>query len=442
MPDPEPRPRIAYLTGQYPAVSHTFILREVLALRALGLAVDTCSVRASGAEHQRGPDEARAAATSFYVQTSARSPRHLVRTAGLALGRPGALARMMRQAWAIRPPGLRGLAWHLFYAAEALLLAAHLDGRGIARLHNHFAGASASVGLLAATFLGIRFSFTLHGPADLIEAPQARLDRKIAAADIVACISHFARSQAMIHADPADWPKLRIVHCAVDPGRYGRDPDSPPDAPADAPNAGGPIRLVFVGRLAPVKGVRVLLDAFGQALARGADLRLTVIGDGPDRPALQAMAGPLGDRVRFTGYQSQDEVAAHLARSDLFVLASFAEGVPVVLMEAMASGLPVIATRIAGIPELVTDGESGRIVAPGDAAALTEAILHLAGDPGLRRRMGRAGRAAVARDFALPTEPARLAGLFIAGPGGNLRPEPLTLPRPGGCGQTGPQGPR
>ncbi|SNR66682.1 glycosyltransferase [Paracoccus sediminis] len=427
MPDPQVRPRIAYLTGQYPAVSHTFILREILALRAMGFSIDTCSVRASGPEHQRGPDERDAAATSFYVQPSARSPRHLARTAALVLGRPRSLARMMRRAWSIRPPGLRGLAYHLFYAAEAALLAAHLDGRGIARLHNHFAGASASVSLLAAVFLDIPFSFTLHGPADLVEAGSARLDRKIAAADFVACISHFARSQAMIHADPADWPKLRIVHCAVDPARYADAGDG------DLRGPQGPVRLVFVGRLAPVKGVRVLLDAVGKALARGADLHLTVIGDGPDRATLQAAAAPLGGAVRFTGYRSQDEVAAHLAESDLFVLASFAEGVPVVLMEAMASGLPVVATRIAGIPELVDDGKSGAIVAPGDAAALADAIARLAADPELRRRMGRAGRAAVSRDFALQTEAARLARLFSEGPDAALRPQPLAAagdPRP------------
>ncbi len=416
MPDLQARLRIAYLTGQYPAVSHTFILREILALRDLGFDIETCSVRASGPEHQRGSDERHAAATSFYVQSSARSPRHLARTLRLGLGQPRALARMMRQAWAIRPPGFRGLAWHLFYAAEALLLAAHLDGRNIARLHNHFAGASASVSLLAATFLNIPFSFTLHGPADLVEAPQARLDRKIRAADFVACISHFARSQAMIHADPANWPKLRIIHCAVDPARYvgpGADPDSQ-----------GPVRLIFVGRLAPVKGVRVLLEAVSQARAAGTELRLTVIGDGPDRAALEAMASPLGDMVRFTGYQSQDEVAAHLTQSDIFVLASFAEGVPVVLMEAMASRLPVVATRIAGIPELVTDGENGLIVAPGDAAALARAIGRLAADPALRRRMGRVGRETVIQDFALRVEAARLARLLTEGPGSDLRPEP------------------
>lgn len=417
MPPPELHPRIAYLTGQYPAVSHTFILREVLALRAAGFGIETCSVRAVGAEHQRGPEEREAAVSSFYVQSSVRSLSHLGRTARLALSRPRALMRMLREAWRIRPPGLRGLAYGLFYAAEGLLLAAHLQERGVGRVHNHFAGASASVSLLAATFLGIPFSFTLHGPVDLDEAPQARLKRKIAAADIVACISHFARSQGMLHADPADWPKLRIVHCAVDPTLYART--------GPAANPHGPVRLVFVGRLAPEKGVRVLLEALGQACAKGADLRLTVIGDGPDRATLEAMAAPFGETVRFTGYQSQDEVAAHLAQGDIFVLPSFAEGVPVVLMEAMASGLPVITTRIAGIPELVEDGRSGLIVAPGDAEALTHAILRLAADSGLRRQMGRAGRAAVAQDFALPTEPMRLARLFTQGPGVELRPEPL-----------------
>ena len=139
----ELRPRIAYLTGQYPAVSHTFVLREVLALRAAGCGIETCSVRAAGPEHQRGPEEREAAATSFYVQASARSLRHLGRTAALAFGRPRALGRMLREAWCLRPPGLRGLAYGLFYAAEGLLLAAHLEGRGVRRVHNHFAGDSA-----------------------------------------------------------------------------------------------------------------------------------------------------------------------------------------------------------------------------------------------------------------------------------------------------------
>lgn len=386
-------------------------------MRAAGFGIETCSVRAVGPEHQRGPEEREAAASSFYIQSSARSLRYLGRTAALAFSRPRALGRMLREAWRLRPPGLRGLAYGLFYAAEGLLLAAHLEKRGVRRVHNHFAGASASVSLLAATFLGIPFSFTLHGPVDLDEAPQTRLKRKIAAADVVACISHFARSQGMLHADPVDWPKLRIVHCAVNPALYART--------HHAADPHGPVRLVFVGRLAPEKGMRLLLEALGRARAGGADLRLTVIGDGPDRQTLETMAAPLGKAVRFTGYQSQDEVAAHLAQGDIFVLPSFAEGVPVVLMEAMASGLPVITTRIAGIPELVEDGLSGLLVAPGDAAALAEAILRLAADPGLRRQMGRAGRATVARDFALPTEPLRLARLFIQGPGGDLRPEPL-----------------
>ncbi|MCE8419826.1 glycosyltransferase [Rhodovulum sulfidophilum] len=402
--------RIAYLTGEYPAVSHTFILREIEALRGHGLEVITASIRRTGPEHHRGPSEKAAAASTFYVLDAARRPGAVARALLMALRRPGALPGVLRLAWQTRRPGPRGALYQLFYLAEALILAAHLRRAGATHLHNHFAQASATVAMLAAELAGLPFSFTLHGPADFLDPVGWRLDEKIRRARFVACISHFCRSQAMIHARPADWPKLAIVHCGVEPGRYRRDP-APATGPATARE------LLFVGRLAAVKGVPLLLEAMARLGPEHPGARLTLIGDGPERARIEAEAARLGlgTRVVFAGYRSQEEVAGALARSDLFVLPSFAEGVPVVLMEAMAAGLPVVATRIAGIPELVEDGVSGLVVDPGSATALTAAIGAVLADPETAARMGAAGRERVCAGFDARAEALRLATLFRDG---------------------------
>lgn len=412
---PSQPPRIAYLTSEYPTVSHTFILREVEALRDRGLEVLTCSIRKSGPEHHRGPAEKRAAETTFNVIKTAKRPSFLLAALVHALAEPRQLGATLRLAWRTRRPGLKALVWQAFYLVEALVLARHLQVSGVTHLHGHFAQASSTVLMLVSELTSIPFSFTLHGPADFLDPQGWHLGEKIARSRFVACISHFCRSQGMMASDPAFWSRLRIVHCAVDPERYGAF-----SGRADRGRTG---RLLFVGRLVPVKGVSLLLEAFAalQEDYRGA--RLTLIGDGPERTALEGRAAQLGVAVDFAGYRSQDEVASALADSDLFVLPSFAEGVPVVLMEAMASGLPVVTTRIAGIPELVEDGVSGLVLPPGDPAALGGAIAQLLSDPDLRARMGAAGRARVKADFAIRREAEWLHRLFLnEAPEGALRP--------------------
>lgn len=405
-------PRIAYLTGWYPAVSLTFILREIEALRAQGVHIETCAIRQTAADQHRGPAERAAAASTFYVLRAARSPRVLAGALAYAMRRPGALWRMIRQAARTTPGGLRAALYQAFYAVEAVILARHLHARGITRIHNHFTGASCTVAMLASELSGIPFSFTLHGPTDLLAPGQIHLSDKIARADLVACISHYARSQAMLHSDPVHWDKLRIVHCGVDPALYDR-----PDL------AGSGRHVVFVGRVAPVKGLRVLLQALEIARKAEPGLHLTIVGDGPDMAAIRERAVPLGDAVRLTGYRSQAEVAEILAQADAMVLPSFAEGVPVVLMEMLASGKPVIATQVAGVSELVQDGVNGRIVAPGDAAGLAAALVDMARLPAdSRAAMGAAGRTRVRAEFDIDREAAWLARLFGGDDGGRLRP--------------------
>lgn len=406
--------RIAYLTGEYPRATDTFIQREVAGLRALGLEVETCSIRRTGAEHHTGPEQCAEAARTFHVLEATLSPRLLRALLG-AWRHPLRWFSALRLAWRTSPGGLRALAYQMIYLAEATVLAQHLRARGVTHIHNHIAKSSGTVAMLASQITGIPFSFTLHGPDIFYEPHRWRLDEKIARARFVACISHFSRAQAMVFSDPAHWDKLHIVHCGVDPARYER------------PRRETGAHLVFVGRLAAVKGVPVLFEALRGLIADHPDLRLTLVGDGPERAALEARAGDLRGRVDFLGYRSQAEVAGLLRDATALVLPSFAEGLPVVLMEALAARVPVVATRIAGVAELVEDGVSGRLVAPGDPAALRAALVEVLGDPGLRARMGEAGRARVVAEFDSAREAAWLAALLKGyargAPPAGLRPE-------------------
>lgn len=394
---------VAYLTGQYPRATDTFIQREVAALRDHGLVVETYSVRRTGAEHHVGKEQRAEAARTFHILEATANPLVTLRAHVSALRHPGRYLRGLWLAWRTAPGGIRGHIYNLIYFAEAVVLAHHMRKRGVVHLHNHIAKASCTVAMLASTVSGIPYSFTLHGPDIFFEPIHWRLDEKIARAAFVACISHFCRSQGMIFSDPAHWERLHIVHCGVDPSLY----DTPRGAPAK--------RLLFVGRLAVVKGLPVLLRALHQVAAEHPDLRLTLIGDGPERAALEDEARALGlsGMVDFVGYKGQGEVAQALRDADILVLPSFAEGLPVVLMEALAARVPVLTTRIAGVGELVEDGVSGRLVAPGDPAELADALrAMLNAPPEVHAAMGQAGRARVVAEFDSATEAGKLAALI------------------------------
>ncbi|MCC1491149.1 glycosyltransferase [Cognatishimia sp. F0-27] len=392
-------PKLAYLTGEYPRASDTFIQREVAALRAMGHDVLTCSIRTTGPEHLVGPEQREEHARTFKVLDAAKRPLALLGAHLRWLRNPARYASALRLAWKTASKGVMGRLYNLIYFAEAGILAAHLQEHGVTHLHNHIAKSSCTVAMLASALSGIPYSFTIHGPDIFFEPHHWRIDEKTRRARFVACISEFCRSQLMCFADQDDWRRLHIVHCGVDPMRY-----------ATAPHTGQ--HVVFVGRLAGVKGLPVLLEALHALDMPG--LRVSLVGDGPDRAALEAECARLGlaDRVSFLGYRSQSEVAELLAEADVFVLPSFAEGVPVVLMEALASGVPVVCTRIAGVAELVEQDQSGVLVPPGDSAALAAAMQRLLADPHLRRLMGAAGQARVREAFAIQTEAARLSMLF------------------------------
>jgi colanic acid/amylovoran biosynthesis glycosyltransferase len=404
---------IGYLVSQYPATSHTFIRREVEAMRALGVAVATYSVRrpAHAIDTER---EARARAETFTILDLPK-PRLALTALAEALRRPGRTLATLRLALAHRVPGARALLWALFHCAEALVLADRLRRDRIAHLHNHFGNAGATVGLLAARQAGIGWSLTLHGISEFDYPAGNLLAEKLAHARFAACVSYFGMAQAMRLTAPALWPKLKVVRCAIDPR------DLPPPAPREPGRALR--RIVCVGRLSAEKGHAGLFEALASLTPRHPDLHLTLVGDGPEEAALKARAAALGiaGQVTFAGRLHEAATLAAIADSDMLVLPSFMEGLPIVLMEAMALGVPVIASRVAGIPELVIEGETGLLFDPANWGALATAIARLAEDAALGNRLAEAARSKVAADFSYPKAAVPLAVMFQYGDG--MRPQ-------------------
>jgi colanic acid/amylovoran biosynthesis glycosyltransferase len=405
--------RIAYLASRYPAVSHTFIQREVAGLRERGVTIDTFAIRRAGRDEVLSrADEAEARAT--YALLPVRLS-HLLRAHLRALVRhPRGYKTTLAQALRLAPAGARGALWQGFYFAEAVLLWDRCRRRGATHVHAHFANVGSDVALLAARLgreagAGPRsWSLTMHGSTEFYDVPGYRLAEKAREAAFVACVSDFTRSQMMLFVEEQHWPKLALVRCGVDPERFAPVATEAEAAP------GRPVRILAVGRLVGGQGVALLLDALGTLVAGGRDVALTVVGDGPSRERLHAQAARLGlaDRVEWVGALGQDEIRARYAAADVFCLPSFAEGVPVVLMEAMAMEVAVVATRVAGIPELIEDGTNGLLVTPARADELADALGRLVDDPGLRARLGAAGRRAVLEGYDLGRWTAALRGLL------------------------------
>lgn len=402
--------RVAYLVSRYPTVSHTFVRREVAALRAVGIEVDTYSVRHVGADQVLADDDRRAfESTTALVPPDARS---LVRVTRAAITRPSATARLLRLAIERGRRSPKLILWQLFYAVEAMLLWSRCRSRQVTHVHAHFANVGADVARLAARFGGDEWSwsFTMHGPTELSDVGRFDLAAKVADAAFVVCISDFCRSQLMALVEEDRWSKLHVVHCGIEPDRLPlADRDD-----RDGRDGRDRTRLLCVGRLVPEKGQAVLLDALEILRQRGIAVETVLVGDGPRRAALERRAASSGLDVSFAGAVAPDAVVQHYRWADVFCLPSFAEGVPVVLMEAMATGAPVITTRIAGIAELVEDGETGVLLPPGRADLLADAIERLAADPALRRKMGEAGRAIVLEQFDVRASATQLAQLFAA----------------------------
>ncbi len=407
-PAPSAALRLAYLVSRYPAVSHTFILREVLALRRLGATIEVASVNAPDRPLERMTDDERAEARATYCLKRDGIAGALLAALHCARRHPLGCLRAFAQSVTLGR-GLRRL-YALAYLAEAMMVVRWMARHDLQHLHVHFATAGANVGLLASTLAPIGLSLTVHGPDEFDDVRGQHLARKLRAADLVVCISQFARSQLMRLSDGTQWAKLQV--CRLGVAAHG---ERRPAAGETVP------QLLCVGRLVPAKGQRVLLDACAQLRAAGRAFRLTLVGHGDDERGLREHARGLGldGCVTFAGALNAGEVRAALERADVFVLPSLAEGIPVVLMEAMAAGVPCVSCPVNGIPELIEHGTNGLLATPGDANTLAARITQLLDDPGVRERLAAAGRARVRDAFDLERNAARLAALFSTLPRAN-----------------------
>lgn len=375
--------RIAYLVNQYPKVSHSFIRREILSLEAMGVPVlriasrgwrDTIVDEADAEERRK----------THYLLRGGIGPL-LAASARALLASPGRFLRAARLALRMARMSPRPAAVHLAYLAQACLLREWLVRDGVAHVHAHFGTNPAEVAMLCAELGGPTFSFTVHGPEEFDAPAGLHLAEKIERAAFVAAVSSFGRSQLFRCVPHAQWTKVKVVRCGIDQ-RFA--------APGPAVSNDSRM-LVCVGRLCEQKGQALLLAAARDMAARGLDFELVLAGDGELRGELQALidAYELGDRVRITGWVSGEEVRSLLLQSRGLVLASFAEGLPVVIMEAMALARPVVSTLIAGIPELVRPGQEGWLVPAGDCSALARACTELLqADPRRLQAMGLSAR--------------------------------------------------
>ncbi len=402
--------RIGFVCSAYPAISHTFVLREIEALRRRGASITTFSLHRTPEEQLLSGRDREAAATTVAILP----PRwgRLLRAHLRALRSPRAYLGTLLQALRLAPPGLRGRLWQLFYFAEAVQLWSECEQREIHHLHVHLANAAADVTMIAVRFGNARqagrwsWSFTMHGPTELWNVRYYRLADKLKSASFVVCISDFCRSQLMTLCQPEHWERLRVVHCGIPVEQFTRR--TPPAIPGQG------TRVLCVGRLVPEKGQTVLLEALSELHRQGHDICATLAGEGALRPELEAMAAHLGlgDRVHFPGAVGQHQLRNLYEEAAVFCLPSFGEGVPIVLMEAMAMEVPAIGTCIAGIPELIEHEQGGILVPPGRADLLADALKALLTDPSLYREVATGGRERVLGDFDTDRSAERLLAVF------------------------------
>lgn len=395
--------KLAYLVNTYPRASHSFIRREVQALERLGWDVHRFAMRSARTELVDPADIAEDARTEHVL---IRGPWQIAKTAlAWMVRRPSHSFAALRLALACGARANQRLL-HLVYLAEAAVVARRCYDLRIPHLHAHFGTNSTTVAMLAHALGGPSFSFTTHGPEEF-DAPQTlNLPEKLHRAAFAVAISSYGRSQLCRWAALPDWPRIHVVHCGIEPWRFAE--------PSPLPK-GGP-HLVAIGRLAEQKGFPLLIEAMARAAPTLPDLHLTLVGDGPLRAALETRVAALGlqTRITFAGWQDEAGVRSALAAATVLILPSFAEGLPVVVMEAMAAGRPIIATSIAGVPELVTP-DTGWLVPAGDAQALADAITTLARAPaGALSEMGQTARTRVLARHDINTEAEKLTTLFAS----------------------------
>lgn len=393
--------KIAYFINQYPKVSHSFIRREILALERQGFEILRIALRGWDGLLPDADDQCERRQTRYVLRQGALGL--LIPVLSSLVRSPGRFFRALRLAVRISRDSGRSLPYHLIYLAEACRIVPWLIEFGAEHLHAHFGTNSAEVAMLVGVLGGPPYSFTVHGPDEFMR-PMG-LSEKIRRAGFVVAISDFGRSQLYLRARYADWPKIKVVHCGVERTFYEEAAAPIPTAP----------RLVCVGRLCEAKGQLLLVEAAAHLAARSRSFELVLAGDGPMRGELEELIRDhgLSKQVRITGWISSAQVRAEILAARAMVLPSFAEGLPVVIMEAMALRRPVLSTYIAGIPELVRAGETGWLFPAGSVDHLIKVMEDCLTKPvEALQAMGEAAHRRVTARHSIDTEAAKLGKLF------------------------------
>ena len=395
--------RVAYLINQYPKISHSFIRREILALEKMGLSIFRYSIRhvpLDSLVDQFDIDEYYKTYTILYNNT------YLLKALVLSsIASPKVFARAAGSAFFLGLNSKRGLFRHLAYLAEASILKQKLNKTNVEHVHAHFGTNSATVALLCRLLGGPPYSFTVHGPEEFDDTLGLALEEKIKHCSFVVAVSNFGRGQLMRWCSQDLWYKIKVVHCSVDDSFLQASETKTPEVP----------RLVCVGRLCAQKGQLLLLEALHILDKEGGDFELVLAGDGEMRGVVEERIKEYGleRKVRITGWISGDQVKSEILASRVMVLPSFSEGLPVVIMEALALQRPVISTYVAGIPELVEHGKNGWLVPAGSvhdlAAVLREA---LAASSEQLEQMGEAGARDVRERHDATKEALKLFNFF------------------------------
>jgi colanic acid/amylovoran biosynthesis glycosyltransferase len=396
---------IAYLTSLYPALSQTWLLREVFQLRGMGFRIEVSSVNPPDRPlGKMTSDEASEASSTYYLKThgvTGAARAHLRALASHTIG----YLRGLRIVASLGGLDIRRLAYNFMYFSEGLMVGEWMKRSQLSHVHVHLGSQAATVGLYVRHVFGFGFSITIHGPDEFYDARGQYLEQKVAAADFICCISYYARSQLMRLSPYTQWNKLVVSRLGVDTTAFS------PGSMRPAPDI---FEILCVGRLTPSKGQHLLISAVEQLVLQGRRVRLRLVGDGPDGPSLRERAAHIvsPESVVFEGAVNQDRIRSLYGIADLFCIPSFAEGIPIVLMEAMAMEIPCVTTHIAGIPELIRDGLDGMLVAASDVEGLVEAISTLIDDTKLRDRIAKSGRARVMEHYELSRSVEGLAAIF------------------------------
>lgn len=397
--------KIAYLTNQYPHVRHTFIRREIVGLEQHGVTVLRYSIRESGQDAVDPADQAEYRKTRALL--AAGKVALLVATLATCLRHPIKSIKALRATVRFGRRSERGVLRHLIYFAEACLLKRWLIAAGAEHLHVHFATNPAVVANLCEILGGPRYSITVHGPEEWDQPAALSLKEKYEQAAVVVAVTDFGRCQIYRWTDLTTWPRVHVVRCGVDAGFLTYEPTPVPDT----------TQLVLVAGLVEQKGHLLLLESLAAVAKAGHAFQMVFVGDGHLRPILERRAKELGltERITFAGWRSNAEVRDYLLNSRALIMPSFAENLPVAMMEALAMGRPVLGTYIAGVPELVIEGQNGLVVPAGNTELTAKAIITLLTMPTAElTKMGLAGVAKVRSSHDASIEASKMKALFEA----------------------------